>query len=95
MKNKLEKLHLKIGEGSVYMIKNLTGIGPENLSEIVLSLSNRDLYLSADINDINSKYGVLYVSGYQHPKIINDFYKIVFNDKETPMTIMNKYAEDK
>lgn len=87
------KLHFKIGVDSVKFIKNLTGVGPEDLSEIVVSVNNRDMYISNDPAETMSKYGFLYISGYQHPKIINDFYKICFEDSEIVTKILEEYAK--
>jgi hypothetical protein len=90
---KLPKKHFKVGENGVTFISNLTGIGPTDLNEIVISLTNRDVYISKDVNEMASKWGYLYISGYQYPKIINDFYKIMFDSKQIAEDILKEYAE--
>jgi hypothetical protein len=87
------KKHFKINENNVMLIQNLTGIGPTQLSEAVISFSNRDVYMSTD--ETASKYGFLYISGYQHPSIINDFYKITFTEKATALAIIEEYIKSK
>lgn len=89
-----DKLYLKIGQEGVFDIFNLTGIGPEKLREAVISLNNRDMYISSKPEEVNSKYGYLYISGYSHPSIVNDFYKIIFDNKDYVSKIMKEYSEN-
>jgi hypothetical protein len=89
---KSNKLHLIEGKDGVFVIQNLTGVGPLNLHEIVISLTNRDMYTSKDPEEMKSKFGTIYISGYQGNKIINDFYKIMFDTKELANKVINDYA---
>lgn len=89
------KKHFKINENGVKYIHNLTGVGPTDLDEIVINFDRRDLYVSRDASELTSKWGYLYVSGYQHPSIINDFYKIMFESKELANKVIEEYTNEK